>query len=71
MPPDQYRFQKATQDFQLARLFDAAEPLLEAIESRGRMHSADQKLIILSRLYATNLTKSHLQMLRLKVVPRG
>jgi hypothetical protein len=60
MPPDQYRFQKTTQDFQSARLFGAAEPLLEAIESRGRMHSADQKLIILSRLYATNLTKSHL-----------
>jgi hypothetical protein len=71
MPPDQYRFQKATHDFQSARLFDAAEPLLKAIESRGRMYSADQKLIILSRLYATNLTKSHLQMLRLKVVPWG
>ena len=71
MPPDQYKFQIATQDFQSARLFGAAEPLLEAIESRGRMHSADQKLIILSRLYATNLTKSHLQMLRLKVVPGG
>src|SRR5919108_3248614 len=66
MPPDQYKFQMATQDFQSARLFGAAGPLLEAIESRGRMHSADQKLIILSRLYATNLTKSHLQMLRLK-----
>lgn len=35
MLPDQYRFQKATQDFQSARLFGAAEPLLEAIESRG------------------------------------
>jgi len=31
MPPDLFRFQKATQDFQSARLFDAAEPLLEAI----------------------------------------
>jgi hypothetical protein len=71
MPPDEYRFQKATRDFQSARLFGAAEHLLEAIESRGCMHSADQKLIILSRLYATNLTKSHLQMLRLKVVPWG
>jgi len=60
-----------TQDFQSARLFDAAEPLLEAIESRGRMYSADQKLIILSGLYATSLTKSHLQMLRLKVAPWG
>ena len=71
MPPDPYRFQKATQDFPSARLFGADEPLLKAIESRGRMHSVDHKLIILSRLYATNLTKSHLQMLRLKVVPRG
>jgi len=71
MPPDPYRFQKATQDFPSARLFDAAEPLLEAIESRGSMYSADQKLIILSGLYATNLTKSHLQMLRLKVAPWG
>jgi len=31
MPPDQYRFQKATQDFQSARLFGAAEHLLKAI----------------------------------------
>jgi hypothetical protein len=67
MSLEQDRFQIATQDFQSARLFGAAEPLLEAIESRGRMYSADQKLIILSRLYATNLTKSYLQMLRLKV----
>jgi hypothetical protein len=43
MLPDQYRFQKATQDFQSARLLSAAEPLLEAIESRGRMHSTVQK----------------------------
>ena len=53
MSPDQDQFQKATQDFQSARLFGAAEPLLKAIESHGRMRSADQKLIILSRLYAT------------------
>ena len=71
MPPDQHKFQMATQDLQSARLFGAAEPLLEAIESLGRMHLADQKLIILSRLYATNLMKSHLQMFRLKVVPWG
>ena len=51
MLPDQYRFQKATQDFQSARLFGAVEPLLEVIESRGRLHSADQKLIILSRRF--------------------
>lgn len=68
MPPEQDEFQMATEDFQSARLFGATEPLLEAIESRGRMHSADQKLIILSRLYATNLTKSHVQRLRLKSV---
>jgi hypothetical protein len=55
MPPDQYEFQMVTQDFQSARLFSAAEPLLEAIESRGRMHSADQKLIILSRLYVATI----------------
>jgi len=35
MPPDQDKFQKATQDFQSARLFGAAEPLLEAIEIAG------------------------------------
>jgi hypothetical protein len=46
MPPDQYKFQMATQDFQSAWLFGVAEPLLEAMESRGRMHSADQKLIM-------------------------
>jgi hypothetical protein len=38
MPPEQDEFQMATEDFQSARLFGAAEPLLEAIESRGRMH---------------------------------
>ena len=37
MPPHQHEFQRATQDFQWARLFGAAEPLLEAIESRRRM----------------------------------
>ena len=46
MPLEQDEFQMATEDFQSARLFGAAEPFLEAIESRGRMHSADQKLII-------------------------
>jgi hypothetical protein len=71
MPPDQYTFQMATQYFQSAQLCCAAKTLLEAIESRGRMHSADQKLIILSQLYSTNLMKSHLQMFRLKVVPWG
>ena len=71
MSPDPYKFQMPTQDFQSARLFCAAEPLLKAIESRGRMYPANQKLIMLSRLYATSLTKSHLQMLRLKVVPWG
>ena len=69
MPPDQYRFQKATQDFQSARQFGAAEPLLDAIESRWRMHSADQKLIILSRLYATNSVRRDLMYLLLKVAP--
>lgn len=71
MPPEQDEFQMATQVFQSAWLFGVAEPLLEAIESRGRMHSAAPKSIILSWLYATNLTKSHLQMLRLKIVPWG
>ena len=47
MPPEQDEFQVATEDFRSARLFGAAEPLLKAIESRGRMH--DEFMILYSR----------------------
>jgi hypothetical protein len=33
MPPDQSKFHKATEDFQSARLFAAAEPLLDMLTS--------------------------------------
>jgi len=48
MPPDQLRLQMATRDFQSTRLFGTAEPLLEAIESRGRKSSADQTLFFVT-----------------------
>lgn len=70
MPPDQLRLQMATRDFQSTRLFGTAEPLLEAIESRGRKSSADQTLFFVT-VVCNQLDEIHLQMLRLKVVPWG